>query len=115
MGVLFMNPTRRSAMLWSITPEDYETFTTTSANVLDGDNEDNECWSPKCKLLHEFSVAPLQADDDSSTFTKVATMDEAIQVLGVLHCFFSKVLHCLTKFFNATGNLFNGIWTMSTL
>jgi hypothetical protein len=85
MGVLFMNPTRRSAMLWTITPEDYETFTTTSASILD---EDENGWSPKCKLLHEFSVAPLQADDPT-TFTQVSTMDEAIQVLGVLHCLIS--------------------------
>ena len=74
MGVLFMNPTRRSLALWTITPDDYDTFTSTSDRDLE-----RLKWSPECRMIHEFSVAPLQADP--ATFTQVYSMDDAVRAV----------------------------------
>lgn len=73
---LFMNPTRRSAMLWALSPEDYEEFSSNSEADLRASG-----WLPSCKLLHEFSVAPLRSvgDHQAGGFTRVSSMDEAIE------------------------------------
>jgi hypothetical protein len=60
-------------MLLTVTPDDYETFVRTPARELEADG-----WGPTCRLIHEFSVAPL-GETEGDAFTQVKTMDEAIE------------------------------------
>lgn len=76
---VFMNPTRRSAMLWALPPEDVEAFGGTGERDLASSG-----WLPSCTMLQEFSVAPLRGSmggGGSPGTTRVGSMDEAIECI----------------------------------
>lgn len=73
-AVLFMNPTRRSVMLYTLSPDDLNEHLNTPARELEESG-----WAPGCSLLHEFSVARL-VDENTDKYTRVGSIDEAIEV-----------------------------------
>lgn len=70
LGCVFMNPSRRSIMLWAITDESLQVMLDNGPETLD-----EMGWKPQCTMLHEFTVSNATGDRT----TRCKTIDDAMR------------------------------------